>query len=281
MNIWRLDVTAAGKREPAWTRIVASTGEDILPYLSPDGTRLCFLSDRSGEQELWVSAADGEGPRQLTRGHQRPVAGRWSPDGKTIVYHQLSGAGIHLVDASGGVPRLLAGVAPRAGHPVFSSDGRGVFYGDGGHIIYRSISGADEHTVVTSRAHQKIPSPDGRFLYFTAGRTDATIWRLSLDSGEQARVVDGLLPGYWGAWALGASGIYYLAADGKSAAHAVIRRKDLLTAKDTVVTEFPGPVPPIGASAWSIGPGDRYLYCVRTDVSHSDVTLIGDGLLNR
>ncbi len=281
LNIWRLDLSAAGKREAAWTRVVASTGEDILPYLSPDGTRLCFLSDRSGEQELWITAADGTAPMQLTRGHHRPVAGRWSPDGKTIVYHQINGAGVYLVDAGGGVPRLLAGAPAPAGHPVFTADGSGVFYGYDGRIMLSPIAASGPRTVVTSRSHQKIPSADGRYLYFTAGRTETTIWRLSLESGAQTRFVDGLLPGYWGAWALGTSGLYYLAVDDKSPAQAIIRRKDLLTGQDSVVTEFPGRVPPIGASAWSLAPGDRYLYSVRTDVSHSDVTLIGDGLVNR
>ncbi|MBL0160503.1 MAG: PD40 domain-containing protein [Bryobacterales bacterium] len=281
LNIWRLHLSGAGKPETAWTRVVASTGEDILPYLSPDGTRLCFLSDRSGEQELWITAADGTAPMQLTRGHHRPVAGRWSPDGKTIVYHQINGTGVYLVDSGGGVPRLLAGAPAPAGHPVFTADGSGVFYGYDGRILLSPVSGGSASSVVTSRSHQKIPSADGRYLYFTAGRTETTIWRLSLESGLQTRFVDGLLPGYWGAWALGTSGLFYLAADENSPAQAVIRRKDLLTGQDLVLTGFPGPMPPIGASAWSLAPGDRALYAVRTDVSHSDVTLIGDTLVSR
>jgi Tol biopolymer transport system component/DNA-binding winged helix-turn-helix (wHTH) protein len=281
LNVWRLDLNAAADRQSAWTRVVASTGEDILPYLSPDGTRLCFLSDRSGEQELWITAADGTAPRQLTRGQYRPVAGRWSPDGKTIVYHQIRGAGVYLVDAGGGVPILLPGAPPSAGHPVFTADGSGVFYGYKGRLLLSPMSGGGPRSVLTSRSHQKIPSADGRYLYFTAGRTESTIWRLSLESGVPTRFVDGLLPGYWGAWALGESGLYYLAADGKSPAQAIIRRRDLLTGRDSLVTEFPGPVPPIGASAWSLSPGDGYLYSVRTDVSHSDLTIIGDGRVSR
>lgn len=285
LNIWRLDLASAGKPETAWSRVVGSTGEDILPSLSPDGTRLCFLSDRTGEQELWVSASDGTGARQLTRGRRRPVAGRWSPDGKTIVFHHIDTPGIYLVDANGGVPRLLGEAEVAAGHPVFAADGRSILYGDRGRVMVILIDGGSARVIITHGTHQKIPSADGRFLYFTAGRTDTIIWRMSLEGGgEPVKVVDGLLPGYWGAWALGAGGIYYLAADEKSPSHAVVRRKDLLNGKDVVVTGFPGRIPPIGASTWSIAPGDRYLYCVRTDVSNSDITLVGqvgDGQLNR
>ncbi len=73
LNIWRLDLSRASAGKEAWSRVIDSTAEDILPQLSPDGKRLCFQSDRSGLGELWLSDAGGGNPVQLTRGIYAPL----------------------------------------------------------------------------------------------------------------------------------------------------------------------------------------------------------------
>src|SRR5204863_4528676 len=67
------------------------------PVWSPDGQRIAFDSDRSGDFELYVVGVDGRGLRNLTN---RPDAfdfgAAWSPDGSRIAY--LSDRG-HAKDA--------------------------------------------------------------------------------------------------------------------------------------------------------------------------------------
>ena len=56
------------------------------PAWSPDGKQVAFVSDRSGEEQVWLAPADGSGAtRQLTRDHRGPLGKlAWSPDGKWI-----------------------------------------------------------------------------------------------------------------------------------------------------------------------------------------------------
>jgi tricorn protease len=61
---------------------------EMVPAWSPDGTQLAYLSDRTGEYEIWLRPSDGSGAeRQLTRGGDSwrypPV---WSPDGKKLAF---------------------------------------------------------------------------------------------------------------------------------------------------------------------------------------------------
>jgi tricorn protease len=59
-----------------------------FPALSPDGKQVAYFSDRSGEYQLCVRAADGSGDeRQITHlgpGFRYHIS--WSPDGKRVVF---------------------------------------------------------------------------------------------------------------------------------------------------------------------------------------------------
>src|SRR5262249_47946988 len=53
---------------------------------SPDGKNIVFVSNISGRNNLWVVAAEGGWPTQLTVSDQRQTARSWSRDGKWIAY---------------------------------------------------------------------------------------------------------------------------------------------------------------------------------------------------
>src|SRR5262249_26182726 len=58
------------------------------PKWSPDGKWVAYISDKSGEDEIWVVAQDGKGQaKQLTRGADTyKYELLWSPDSKKIAW---------------------------------------------------------------------------------------------------------------------------------------------------------------------------------------------------
>jgi dipeptidyl aminopeptidase/acylaminoacyl peptidase len=59
--------------------------------LSPDGSRVAFVSSGEGPSDIWVQHVDGSGLRQLTSDAAPDTWPVWSPDGKWIVFGSLRG----------------------------------------------------------------------------------------------------------------------------------------------------------------------------------------------
>jgi len=57
------------------------------PNMSPDSKQVAYVSDKSGEQQIYVSDADGGGAKKVTKGERQIKSLKWSPDSKWIVYY--------------------------------------------------------------------------------------------------------------------------------------------------------------------------------------------------
>ncbi len=147
---------------------------------SPDGRQVAFLSDASGEEEIWLAAQDGlSAPRQLTRGGSERRSGLlWSPDGKQIAFGEKSGW-IKLADAAtGAIVDVARDRSGNAGDYAWSPDSRWLAFSLQGENNLRSIAiwGLEDRTLhpVTSElfdATEPVFDPGGKYLWFLSQRT--------------------------------------------------------------------------------------------------------------
>ncbi len=145
------------------TRVVHSDGYDGGPFFSPDGKRICYRSDRRGDNHLQLFVADLafndqgevvgiEREHQVTNNAFVNWAPYWHPDGRHLVY-ATSAVGHHnyevfLIDAdsgeeSGSRGTLRYGTNPRRVTDAEGFDGLPVFSPDGQHLMWTSQRGDD------------------------------------------------------------------------------------------------------------------------------------------
>ena len=76
------------------------------PSWSPDGTKISFVTDRDGNDEVYVMNADGSSPANLTNNPSSDFSSTWSADGSRIAFEsQRTGDwDLYTVPAGGGAP---------------------------------------------------------------------------------------------------------------------------------------------------------------------------------
>ena len=93
-NLWIINSDGSDHRA-----ITTGNRSDASPRWSPDGTRIAYLSDTDGKQQIYIRWMDSGQTARITNLEQSPDAIAWSPDGKMLSFSSLVlGKGPHLAD---------------------------------------------------------------------------------------------------------------------------------------------------------------------------------------
>ena len=194
-DIWRLSLN--GKAGEQAQSIISSTRLEYHPTYSPDGKRIAFESNRSGNEEIWTSAADGSNAIQLTT-FRNLWAGspRWSPDGRKIAF-DADAAGnwdIYVISSQGGEPARLTTNRAEEFRPSWSGDGKWIYYcsSRNGHPEVWKVpaSGGKEVQVTRNGGRIAFESSDGEDLYYT--KDEGGLWKMPLRGGSETKVLDSI-----------------------------------------------------------------------------------------
>ncbi len=221
------------------TRIAEGLAYSHQPRFSPDGSRIAFVSDRGGGDNIWLMNRDGSDKVQLSKEAFRLLnQPSWSPDGRFIVakkhfttgrslgtgevwmYHVSGGAGVPLVE------RPNEKHQKELGEPIFAPDGKSVYYTrnvtpgpifeyaqdsntDLFHIERYDLNDGEISTVASGNggAVRPTPSPDGKRIAFVRREgAQSKLYVKDLASGVERKIYDALDQDVQETWAV--TGVY-------------------------------------------------------------------------
>jgi Tol biopolymer transport system component len=114
-------------------RFTFDSANEVFPIWSPDGGRIAFSSNRSGQVNIYQKLSNGSGnEEQIVVSDQPSFCNDWSSDGQFILFHKLSGltrADIWVLPLSGDrkpFPYLETQFGEREAR--FSPNGRWIAY---------------------------------------------------------------------------------------------------------------------------------------------------------
>ena len=190
--------------EPPSTEVEPPSTEVEPPPLpsSPDvNGPIAFVSDRDGNDEIYVRNADGSDIRRLTDDPALDGHPAWSPDGRRISFdsNRDDNFEIYAMNADGSSLTRLTENSARDFGPAWSPDGRQIAFasdrdGDGDFEIYvmnADGSGTRPLTDHPDTDFEPAWSPDGSRIVFVSDRDgDFEIHVMNADGSDNRRFTD-------------------------------------------------------------------------------------------
>ncbi|CAN5252250.1 S41 family peptidase [soil metagenome] len=188
--------------------LISHQATESRPMYSPDGTKLAFVSNRTGAGDIYVLDLRSGGLTRITFDDVNDVLDGWSRDGKWLYFssssRDINYSDIYRVPATGGYPmqvsadrytsEYFAAPSPDGSSIAFSARGigNGQWWRKGrSHLDESEIwlkKGETYERVSPGGAKQLWPMwhPNGQRIFFMSDRSgNENIW--SLNIGEQAR----------------------------------------------------------------------------------------------
>ncbi len=192
--ITAVDLSAGGERLCVTTRgevfdvpvkrgvsrnITRSAGaNDRGAVWSPDNKHVAYISDATGETEVYVYDTQSAETKQLTKGNDTYILYlEWSPDSKSVLYADRRNR-VCVVDvATAKVTTLVEDAYGVPGGVEFSADGKWLTYtrtasNDFSVVYIYDIAAGKEYAVTDKwyKSSNPVFSSDGKYLIFTSAR---------------------------------------------------------------------------------------------------------------
>ena len=201
-NIWSVDSNSK-QLQP----LTSGVHMDYAPVLSPDETRLAFISTRDGSSQIYVKWLKTGAVAKISNLTQSPSSLQWTPNGRQLLFSQF-------VPSKAASPVSLPGKPDGASWAEPAKFIDDVYYrADGGgytkpgfrHLFSIDANGGNARQLTSGDFDHSGPisfADDGNTLYFSANRhaefklkpTNSEIYQLTLKDLQISAVTDRIGP---------------------------------------------------------------------------------------
>jgi len=182
-------------------RVTENPANDQRPAWYPDGGKLAFVSDRGGKTSIWKTGQLGGGATLLVPDADFPAI---SPDGRRITFTRCTASGnSHIAVADIDDPTQFQWLTTDEKgywshkHPAWSPDGSTICYADWHNLWLVPAKGGEARQLTSGGLYDRKPvwSSDGRSIYFSSAREKVfALWRVGVDGGSLQRLTPGSGP---------------------------------------------------------------------------------------
>ena len=202
-NLWVVNTDGTGHR-----RLTTGDFHDNTPRWSPDGTRLAYISDRGGVQQIYLRWIDTGETSPITDLTEPPMGLEWSPDGGQIAFAKLVPEAALVIGEMPEAPPGAEWAAPAkyTDDMVFRFDGVGEIPPGSAHLFVvpaeggtaRQITEGDQSYGSVFGGASFVWTPDGRSLVVSANlredaemeMRDSELYEISVSDGSQVQLTD-------------------------------------------------------------------------------------------
>lgn len=224
---WLFDVTQAntssahllGKRylgpvsEDGAKKVAHEFAADIIRQFGGEsllGSKIFFVSDRSGAKEIWSMDPDGSNQKPFTSYKSLTLTPAVSPDSTKIAFTTYARGNpaifVHSTDTGRRLPFFNQQASMNA-TPSFTPDGQRVLYSSSvsgfAQIYVANLDGGQIQRLTNVRATEVEPkvNPNGGTVVFTSGRSGPPqIYLMTIDGGTPERLTTGEGDAVNGSW---------------------------------------------------------------------------------
>ncbi|WP_339691380.1 S9 family peptidase [uncultured Pseudoalteromonas sp.] len=197
-NIWSVD-SSSKQLQP----LTSGVHMDYSPVLSPDQSRLAFISTRDGSSQIYVKWLKTGAVAKISNLTQSPSSLQWSPNGRQLLFSQFVPSKVSSPINLPGKPEGASWAEPAKfiDDVYYRADGGGYTKPGFRHLFTIEANGGNARQLTSGDFDHGGPvsfSDDGNSLYFSANRhadfklkpTNSEIYQLTLNDLQITALTD-------------------------------------------------------------------------------------------